>query len=62
MVFVNSSAFALHPELADMFWKEMDWIRPESCIGDGGECLTFVSRNQSLLEMVLRRLSTGPAG
>jgi hypothetical protein len=57
MVFVNTSAFALHPELlADMFWKQMEWIKPESYIGDGGECLTFVSRNQRIFETVLQRL------
>jgi len=42
--------------LANMFWKQMEWIRPESYIGDGGECLTFVSRNDRLFETVLRRL------
>ena len=56
MVFVNYSAFAFDPVLADMFWEQMEWIRPESYIGDGGECLTFVSRNDRLFETVLRRL------
>ena len=56
MVFVNTSAFAFDAALAEMFWKQMEWIRPESYIGDGGDYLTFVSRNDRLFESVLQRL------
>ena len=59
MVFVNTSAFAFDAGLGDMFWKQMEWIKSESYIGDGGDCLTFVSRNDRLFETVLQRLRTG---
>jgi len=65
MVFVNYPAFVLDdswsPEqpLATMFWTQMEWIKPESYIGDGRDCLMFVSRNDQLFELVLQRLSGG---
>jgi len=58
MVFVNYSAFAFEATLAKMFWKQMEWIKSESYIGDGGDYLTFVSRNDRLFETVLQRLRT----
>ena len=47
--------FALHrPEmkdLADLFWRQLDWIRPESYVADN-DYLTFVSMNESLFTKV----------
>jgi len=64
MIFVNYPAFVLDNSgpseqlLARMFWTQMEWIRPESYISDGRDCLTFVSSNHQLFEMVLQRLSS----
>jgi len=53
-VFTNYR-FTLHlPEMNDlaaMFWKQMEWIQPESYIADN-EFLTFVSANKSLFASV----------
>jgi hypothetical protein len=53
-VFANY-CFALHrPEmkdLADLFWRQLDWIRPESYVADN-DYLTFVSMNESLFTKV----------
>ena len=51
--FVNYDAgFALHnPEMSDitsLFWKQLEWIQPESFIADSAAFLTFVSRNESI--------------
>lgn len=50
--FVNYGGFGLHnPEvlsLVDLFWKQMDWVQPESFISDGDQFLTFVSHNKDL--------------
>jgi len=40
-----------------MFWAQIDWIQPESHVSDGQDCLTFVTRNPELFELVLGRLS-----
>ena len=55
--FVNfGPSFALHdPEvtgLADLFWKQLDGIRPESYIADADVFLTFVSRNEGMFASV----------
>ena len=54
-VFVNC-AFALHPPeragLADLFWPQIERIRPESYVADN-DYLTFVSANKSLYASVL---------
>lgn len=55
--FVNYDAgFALHnPEMADitsLFWKQIEWVQPESFIADSTAHLTFVSRNESIFVAV----------
>jgi len=49
--FVNFGGFALHrPDIADLtqlFWEQLNWIRPESYIAEG-DYLTFVSANKDL--------------
>ncbi|MGA7791730.1 MAG: hypothetical protein WCA19_01745 [Candidatus Acidiferrales bacterium] len=60
--FVNYLGFALHnPEvegLVSHFWKQLDWIQPESYIADGNAFLTFVTRNQELFAAVRKALSS----
>ena len=59
--FVNFLGFALHkPEeeaLATLFWKQLDWIQPESYISDGDLFLTFVTRDTDLFADVRQALS-----
>jgi hypothetical protein len=60
--FVNfGPGFALHdPEVArlvDLFWKQLDWIQPESYIADADVFLTFVSRNEEIFAAVRDALS-----
>lgn len=54
-VFVNYG-FALHPperaSLANLFWSQMERIRPESYVADN-DYLTFVSANKTLFASVL---------
>ncbi|HTR36038.1 MAG TPA: hypothetical protein VMH80_09065 [Bryobacteraceae bacterium] len=60
MVFVGYPAFVLHdPDeqtLANMFWRQLEWVRPESYVADGRDHLTFVSRNAALFDTVYERL------
>ena len=62
MVFVNYAAFVIHAPgsserfLVDMFWKQLEWVKPESYVADGKDCLTFVSRNAVLFGDVYERL------
>jgi hypothetical protein len=60
--FVNFDAgFDLHnpevPDLVALFWKQLDWIRPESYIADSDSHLTFVSRNDEMFATVRNVLS-----
>lgn len=60
--FVNfGPSFALHdPEMASLvslFWRQLDWIQPESYIADTDMLLTFVSRNEDIFVAVRNALS-----
>ena len=59
-VFVNYIAFGFHDpltqELTDLFWRQLEWIRPESYIADGS-LLNFVSRDSNLFATVFQALS-----
>ena len=46
--------------LTDLFWKQLEWIRPESYIADGGSCLTVVSSDKALFATLRRALSINP--
>jgi hypothetical protein len=63
-VFVNfSDGFDLRRtgigDLADLFWRQLEWIRPESYIADGGSYMTFVTSEGSLFAAVQRALCQG---
>ena len=64
MVFAHYYAFALHnpkvSDLTDLFWRQLEWIQPESYVADGSECLTFVTRNHELFESVHEVLKANP--
>jgi len=61
LVVVNYPSFVLHNpterKLAEMFWKQLEWIEPESYISDGQDYLTFVTRNTALFDSVYERLN-----
>jgi len=61
MGFESRLSFVMHdttsaPDYFDWFWNQLEWINPESYIADGRDCLTFVSRNEEVFEMVLAQL------
>jgi hypothetical protein len=59
-VFVNFGGFNLHDPgiqpLSDLFWTQLESIRPESFIADG-DFLNFVSRDQELFAAVCAALA-----
>ena len=58
-VFVNYGGFAFDrpemTELTDLFWKQMEWISPESYIAEGTH-LNFASANKGLFASIRRLL------
>ena len=60
-VFVNFLGFALHnPEVRDLvslFWKQLEWIQPESYVTDEEPFLTFVCRDNTLFTAVREALT-----
>jgi hypothetical protein len=66
LIFVNTSAFSLHdpeppsPDTLDRFWTQLKSIGPVAFIADGGDCLTVVSRDKALLDIVSDRLNALP--
>lgn len=59
--FVNFGGFSLHgaemKNPAEMFWRQLDWIQPESYIADG-TFLNFVSTDKSNYAAVRNALQT----
>lgn len=61
--FVPWPAFLLHEQdasfsfLFDWFWKQLEWIQPESYLADGEDCFTFVCQNKALFDEVSERIS-----
>jgi hypothetical protein len=59
-VFVNYGGFSLHnpgmQRLLDLFWTQLESIRPESFVADG-DLLNFVSRDQELFAAVCAALA-----
>ena len=59
-VFVNfGEGFDLHEpdSLVALFWRQLEWIRPESYIADTHHLLTYVSTNRSIFEAVRQVLT-----
>ena len=57
--FVNfCDGCALHRpnDLTDLFWRQLEWIRPESYVADGDNLLTFVTTNENLFSLVSKAL------
>ena len=57
--FVNFGCFAFHDpnadDLTDLFWRQLDWIRPESYVGDGDR-LNIATRNDDLFARIVQVL------
>ena len=57
---MNFQDVALHDSQTDdlwaLFWKQLEWIQPQSYIVDGSECLTLVSRNKVFVDNLHERL------
>jgi hypothetical protein len=47
-------------DLHDLFWRQLDWIQPESYIADSAEYLTFVTRNPELFRSACAALEDVP--
>jgi hypothetical protein len=62
--FVNYYDFLLHGKgaehLVNLFWRQLEWIQPESYIADGAEYLTFATRNQALFRAACAALEGAP--
>ncbi len=61
IVFVNypfriDDGHPLYEPLRELFWAQIEKLRPESYIADGRDCLTFVTRNRDWFELASRRL------
>jgi hypothetical protein len=44
-------------DLVSLFWKQLEWIQPESYIADGDVLLTFASRNKDIFIAVSNSLA-----
>ena len=60
--FINFGGFRFSDQqmkpVTDLFWKQIEWMQPESYLGDGDSCLLFVSSNGELFrrtEAILSR-------
>ena len=65
LVFVNYYNFAIDTTdevagrgLIDLFWQQLERIRPESYIADTSESLTFLTRNRGLFDSVAKGLES----
>ncbi len=59
-VFINYGGFNLWDPVYDtliaLFWKQLEWINPESYLADGSDYLIFVSRNKNLFHAARQAL------
>lgn len=46
--------------ITKLFWRQVEWMQPESYLGDGQECLVFASRNQRLFDSIRDTLGAHP--
>jgi hypothetical protein len=54
--FVLHGTHAASQTINEMFWQQLDWIRPDVYVSDGRDNLTFVCQNLPLFESVRERL------
>jgi hypothetical protein len=63
--FINSFLRLYPPDprdqvITDLFWKQIEWMQPESYIADGLDCLIFATRNRTLFATVRAALEAQP--
>jgi hypothetical protein len=58
--YVNSNV-ALHDgetgAVLELFWEQMNWIKPESFLGESEQYLRFATRNKNICSAILQSLS-----
>ncbi len=47
--------------ITNLFWKQIEWMQPESYIADGSDCLIFATRDKTLFASVHAALESNPA-
>lgn len=47
--------------ISDLFWRQMDWVQPESYLADGANCLVFATRNSQVYGAVREALGKRPS-
>ncbi len=47
--------------ISDLFWRQIDWIQPESYLADGEGCLLFATRNSQIFGAIREALIKGPS-
>jgi hypothetical protein len=47
--------------ITDLFWKQIEWMQPESYIADGLHCLIFATRDRALFATARSALEPQPA-
>jgi hypothetical protein len=63
--FINFGGFRFSDQelkaITDLFWKQVEWMQPESYLGDGDSRLVFVSSDDELFRNVETILSDSPS-
>jgi hypothetical protein len=63
--FINFGGFRFSDQalkaIIDLFWKQVEWMQPESYLGDGDNRLVFVSSDDELFRNVEIILSSSPS-
>lgn len=58
--FINFGGFRFSDSemnpVSDLFWQQMDWVRPESYVAAGQDCLLFATSNSTLYNAVCEAL------
>lgn len=48
---------SVYDAVRDLFWEQMNWINPESFLGESAQYLSFATRNKPIFSAVLESLS-----
>jgi hypothetical protein len=59
--FINFGGFRFSDSrmsaIVDLYWRQMEWVQPESYVADGENCLLFATRNSQIYRIVFEALS-----
>jgi hypothetical protein len=47
-------------ELSEFFWKQINWMQPETYVANGADCLVFATGNRHLFNLVYAALERNP--